>query len=103
MPRFREFLFCALMVLVSAAAWAQGTAQITGTVKDASGAVLPGVTVTVTQTGTGFTRTVVTGDSGTYALPDLPTGPCKLEAMLQGFSTYSRTGIVLQVGAAPVV
>ena len=41
-------------------AWAQATAQLNGRVTDESGAVLPGVTVTVTQTDTGFTRTVVT-------------------------------------------
>ena len=68
-----------------------------GTVRDESGTVLPGVTVTVTQTDTGFTRTVVTGGAGAYALPNLPIGPYKLDASLQGFRSYSRTGIVLQV------
>jgi len=103
MKRFRDFALFALIVLAGASAWAQATAQMTGTVRDASGAVLPGVTVTATQTNTGFTRTVVTGDTGTYVMPNLPTGPYRLEALLQGFRTYTRTGIVLQVGGAPVI
>jgi hypothetical protein len=90
--------------LASATAWAQlSTAQLSGRVTDESGAVLPGVTVTATQTDTGLTRTAVTNENGTYVLPSLPTGPYRLEAALQGFRTYSQTGIVLQVAAAPVI
>ena len=68
-----------------------------------AGAVLPGVTVTATQTDTGLTRSVVTDADGTYVLPNLPTGPYRLEATLQGFRTYSQTGIVLQVAATPSI
>ena len=93
----------AVSLLLSASAWAQATAQLTGTVRDESGAVLPGVTVTVTQTDTGFTRTVVTEGSGIYTMPNLPTGPYRLEVSLQGFRTYVQTGIVLQVGATPTI
>ena len=105
MNRFvRELIFGALILLLtSAAASAQATAQLTGRVTDSSSAVLPGVTVTVTQTDTGFTRTVVTDDTGTYVMPNLPTGPYKLEVSLQGFKTYVQTGIVLQVGATPTI
>ena len=92
-----------LVVLVHTAAWAQATAQMTGTVRDESGAVLPGVTVTVTQTDTGFTRTVVTEGSGAYIIPNLPTGPYRLEVSLAGFRTYVQTGIVLQVAATPTI
>ncbi len=92
-----------LVLLAHSSAWAQATAQLSGTVKDSSGAVLPGVTVTVTQTDTGFSRTVVTETSGTYVVPNLPTGPYKLEATLQGFRTYAQTGIVLQVNANPTI
>ena len=70
---------------------------------DASGAVLPGVTVTVTQTDTGLVRTVVTDENGSYLLSNLPTGPYRLEVSLQGFRTYVQTGIVLQVGATPTI
>jgi hypothetical protein len=103
MKGIREWVCVAVVALVATSAWAQGTAQITGIVKDDSGAVLPGVTVTATQTETGLTRTVVTENAGAYTMPNLPTGPYRLEAMLQGFRAYTRTGIVLQVGAAPVI
>src|SRR5688572_24308601 len=94
-----------LMILLAApaAVWAQATAQLSGTVRDESGLVLPGVTVTVTQTETGFTRTVVSDETATYVLANLPLGPYRLEVSLQGFRTYVQTGIVLQVGATPAI
>ena len=91
------------LLAASHAARAQATAQLDGTVRDESGAVLPGVTVTVTQTDTGFTRTVVTEANGSYVLPNLPTGPYRLEVSLQGFRTYTQTGVVLQVGGMPTI
>src|SRR4029077_7402030 len=84
-----------ILLLTASAAWAQATAQMSGTVRDESGAVLPGVTVTVTQIDTSVMRTAVTDESGAYLLPNLPTGPYKLQVTLQGFRTYERTGIVL--------
>src|SRR6186997_2718861 len=77
-----------ILVLTAGAAWAQGTAQMSGTVRDQSGAVLPGVTVSATQTNTGLVRTTVTDASGGYLLTNLPTGPYQLEVALQGFRTY---------------
>jgi hypothetical protein len=90
-------------VLCSTAVWAQVTAQISGTVKDQSGAVLPGVEVTVTNTGTGVSRAAVTNETGSYVLPNLPIGPYRLEAALAGFRTFVQTGIVLQVNTSPVI
>jgi hypothetical protein len=92
-----------ILVLTAGAAWAQATAQLSGRVTDESGAVLPGVTVTATQTDTGFTRTSVTDGTGVYVMTNLPTGPYRLEVSLQGFTTYVQTGIVLQVGATPTI
>ena len=86
------------LLLCASAVYAQATAVMNGRVTDTSGAVLPGVTVTATQTDTGFTRTVTTDGDGGYVMPNLPTGPYRLEASLQGFRTYAQTGIVLQVG-----
>jgi hypothetical protein len=83
--------------------WAQATAEISGTVTDPTGAVLPGVAVTVTQTDTGITRETVTNETGAFILTNLPIGPYRLEAALQGFSTSVQTGIVLQVGSSPVL
>ena len=94
----------AALLITSVAAWAQlSTAQLSGRVTDESGAVLPGATLTVTQTDTGFTRSDVTDSNGAYVLSNLPPGPYRLEVMLQGFRTYVQTGIVLQVAAAPVI
>jgi Carboxypeptidase regulatory-like domain len=92
-----------IILLTASAAWAQATAQMSGAVRDESGAVLPGVTVTVTQVETSVTRTAVTDETGAYLLPNLPTGPYKLQVSLQGFGTFERTGIVLQVGATPTI
>src|SRR5438067_2944328 len=89
--------------LLCANAWAQATAQISGTVRDQSGAVLPGVEVTATQTETGISRTTVTNETGSYVLPNLALGPYRLEAALSGFRTYAQAGIVLQVNSNPVV
>src|SRR5881396_2825664 len=95
--------FLIVSVLASAVVWGQATAQISGTVKDPSGAVLPGVDITVTQTDTGIARNAVTNETGSYVLPNLAVGPYKLEAALPGFRTCVQTGIVLQVNGSPVV
>jgi hypothetical protein len=85
--------------------YAQGgsVAQISGTVKDQTGAVLPGVEITVTQADTSATRMTVTNETGSYAIPNLPVGPYKLEASLPGFVTFVQTGIVLQVNSNPAI
>src|SRR5215510_16196659 len=90
--------------LTSTTAWAQvETAQISGTIKDSSGAVLPGVQVTATQTATGAKRSTVSNETGNYVLPSLPTGPYMLQAELPGFKSHIQTGIVLQVDERPEI
>ena len=81
----------------------QATAQISGTAKDQSGAVLPGVEVNAIQADTGITRSTVSNESGFFVLPNLLVGPYRIEAALPGFRTYVQTGIVLQVNASVVV
>ncbi|PYS52322.1 MAG: hypothetical protein DMG13_16480 [Acidobacteria bacterium] len=97
------FIGCILYLIVPTAVWAQATTQISGTARDASGAVLPGVQVTATQTDTGISRMTVTNETGFYVLPSLPLGPYRLEATLPGFRTFAQTGIVLQVGSSAVI
>jgi len=92
-----------LLCICSSIVWAQSTAQISGTVMDQSGAVLPGVEVTATETETGLTRSVVSNETGSYVLPNLPVGPYRLEAGLPGFRKFTQTGIVLQVGSNPAI
>ena len=93
-----------ICVLTTAPAAAQApTGQISGRVTDSSGAVLPGVDVTVTQTETGLVRSVVTNETGAFTLPSLPLGRYRLEATLPGFRTFVQDGITLQVNASLVV
>src|SRR5262245_18551983 len=92
-----------LTLFASFAASAQSTAQINRTIKDSSGAVLPGVEVTVNQTDTGLRRSTVADETGSYVLPNLPIGPYRLEAVLPGFRSYVLTGIILQVNSNPVI
>ena len=95
------FGFAAILLLTSAhRLGADRRAQRQGCAIKAE-RVLPGVTVTVTNTATGLTRTVVTDGDGAYIVSNLPPGPYRLEATLQGFRTYAQTGIVLQVGGTP--
>jgi len=82
---------------------AQVTAAISGTVEDASGAVVPGAKVTVKSLETGAARTVSTDDSGGYALVSLPLGPQELKVEKTGFKTAVRTGVDLVVGQKAVV
>ena len=98
--RRNVFLFVIALVLGSAGAFAQtvAVAQLSGTVLDESGGALPGVEVTVTQTDTGMTRFVVTGEKGEYVFTNLPVGPYKLTTKLSGFANFEQTGIVLVVG-----
>ena len=89
--------------LSCSAVFGQEIAQIRGTATDPTGAVVPGVEVTLTQTETGVKRSAISDESGLYLIPNLPLGPYRLEAMKMGFRTYVQTGIVLQVGSNPTV
>jgi hypothetical protein len=90
-------LFCC------AAAFAQETGQISGTVTDPTGAVIPDVEVTVTQAATGLKRSGTSDARGLYLIPNLPLGPYSLQASKTGFQTFVRTGVVLQVGTNPEI
>jgi hypothetical protein len=79
------------------------TAQINGTIRDASGLAIPGAAVKVTQTATGVSRTAISGSDGGYVLPNLPIGPYLLEVAKEGFNKYAQSGIVLEVNTAPTV
>jgi hypothetical protein len=90
-------LFLTLVLAAPLTARAQTTASVSGRVQDASGAVLPGVSVTARQIDTGFERTTTSDAEGRYALPSLPSGAYELRAELQGFRTLVRRGILLSV------
>ena len=87
-----------LLLLSSAVAHAQvTTADLVGTIKDSSGAVVPGVTVALTNEATGVSRSATTSDGGTYIFTSLQPGRYRLTAELSGFRKVERTGVELQV------
>jgi hypothetical protein len=100
----RKFAFFSLALLIICVltglpAYAQvGTSNLTGTVKDDQGNVLPGVAVAAKNTETGFERNDVTDESGIYRLPSLPFGTYDITAQIQGFATQIQKGIRLDVG-----
>src|SRR5436190_20335448 len=93
----RRTLLAGLTWLVlCGAGFAQTLGTITGQVKDATGAVIPGATVTVTNTATNATRTTVSNGVGLYDVPALPPGPYRVKSELDGFKNASRD-VELQV------
>src|SRR3972149_1376814 len=79
------------------------TGTISGTVKDSTGAVLPGTKVVVLNQETGITRTVQADAAGHYSAPALGLGNYQVTASLEGFQTEVRKGIVLTVGREAIV
>jgi Carboxypeptidase regulatory-like domain/TonB dependent receptor len=88
------------LALFAAPAFSQqmGTGTIDGRIVDATGAVLPGVSVTVANAETGLARTVVTDENGRFRVPLLPAGRYVLTTELAGFQSLRRDGLVLNVG-----
>ncbi len=72
--------------------------NVGGVIHDSNGAAVSGATVTVRQTDTGYTRTLVTGADGRYAAPSVPVGHYTISAAHDGFQPHERTGIVLVIG-----
>src|SRR5262245_57892886 len=98
---FKPFVVCTIL------SWpvvthAQQQATLLGTVTDATGAVLPGVTVTAVHEASGNTFVAVTDERGGYRLP-VRTGGYRMTAELAGFSTVTRTGLELLLSQEAVV
>src|SRR5436189_5524253 len=104
MVTLRGFLAVALVSIASlflAVPAARGqvtTATLYGVVQDTSGAILPGVSVTVTHQGTNLTRETVSDERGEFALPALPAGTYAIKIGLPGFKTYENRGLNLGAG-----
>ncbi|HEY6333833.1 MAG TPA: carboxypeptidase regulatory-like domain-containing protein, partial [Blastocatellia bacterium] len=94
-----------LGVGVGSAAYAQTATvgNISGSVKDPSGAVIPNATVTIQQQETGLTRTVVSEESGFFSAPTLPIGHYSISAEAKGFKKTLVEGLQLAVGQAMTV
>lgn len=93
----RMSLAAALLVVAAAASAQTITGTITGIVKDTSGAVVPGATITMTQVDTGRQQTAVTDAEGRYASGPLPLGSYKIEAGISGFKSAIRSGVTLTI------
>ena len=97
------FVAIAMFMALQPSAFAQGFTAVTGNVSDPTGAVIPGVEVTVENAGTGAARTVITNETGTYTVAQLPPGTYNISASLPGFSTKLLTGVSLPIGETVVV
>ncbi len=78
--------------------YGQNAGSITGTVRDATGAVLPGAEVTVVNVGTGVSLKSTTNADGDYLVPGLPAATFNLKIVANGFKAFDANGIILRVG-----
>jgi hypothetical protein len=96
----RVFGLAILFLCLSAVVWAQTpTGGIDGTVRDPSGAVIPGATVTITEQATSRAITAKTNEVGRYSVRNLLPGAYNLEIAASGFSTYKLENIQISSGA----
>ena len=96
-------IWLALVCFMTASLKAQSTAAVVGTVRDVSGAVVSGASVTVKNENNGFTRTVVTGAQGEYTIVSLPVGPYTFTTVLKGYKQAKAANITLQVAQKALV
>jgi len=90
------FAVASMLLAGASSAYAQN-AQVTGQVKDSTGAVIPGVTVTAKNQANGLSRSEVTDAGGNFRLVALPPGTYTVSTELQGFNTETRPDIVLNI------
>ena len=96
-------VFAIAAVLFPAVFYGQTTtAQISGTVRDSSGGVVPGAAITIRNTGTGISRALQSDAQGRYVAPDLSIGSYEVQVGSAGFQTQVRAGITLTVGQRAV-
>src|SRR5690349_499928 len=93
----------AVLLVTAGASFAQATSTFNGRVVDNSDAVLPGVTVTVTNTATGVVRTTVSNAEGQYLLPGLEPGTYQVKTELAGFAPSVRDNVRLAINATLTV
>jgi hypothetical protein len=91
-------LFLSISLANAAYAQTSTVGNISGTVKDSTGAVMPKVQVTIQQQETGLTRVVVSEDTGFFSAPTLPVGHYTITAELKGFKKTVENGVQLRVG-----
>jgi hypothetical protein len=111
-PYFLSTLAALLMLMTAAFSQSTGNAgSITGTVADATGAVVPSATVTIVNPISAYTRTVTSDDAGKFNFPNVPLNPYRLTVTLMGFANFSQdvevrssvpasVKVVLKIGAS---
>jgi hypothetical protein len=88
-----------VLLLSATSAYAQfDSAQISGVVQDTTGAVLPGVDVTLVNVGTRIERQAVTNEGGLYTFPNVPVGEYRITAMLSGFRPITKSDVRVNAG-----
>ncbi|HLK20390.1 MAG TPA: carboxypeptidase regulatory-like domain-containing protein, partial [Bryobacteraceae bacterium] len=85
------------LILLAATALAQNSGSITGTVRDATGAVIPGAEVVLSDSQKGISLKTSSNSDGSYLVAGLPTGTFNLTVTAKGFKKFEATGIILQV------
>ena len=95
--RFVTLLVVALALVLAVQAQVE-TGQITGTVTDPTGAVIPNANITAKNVASGATRSTATTNAGVYVLPNLPPGTYELAIAAQGFATVKRE-LAVNVGS----
>jgi hypothetical protein len=103
MKRVLGLLLFVLLACAALKAQVAGTAAIQGTVQDATGAVVPGAAVTLTNINTGVRQETKTDAGGFYSYPSLIVGTYSVSVAAPGFQTYQQTNIVLEVGSSIAV
>ena len=102
--RGRVLSLVGVWLLAATAAFAQqGTTEVRGRVADAQGAAMPGVTVTVRNQDTGMFRETLSGDEGAFIASGLVPGRYEVAVTLQGFKTFNRQGLQLEVGRTTTI
>src|SRR3954468_7073641 len=89
-----------LTLFVTTTAWAQVGGSISGAVKDPSGAVIPGVSVTATNTTLGTVFNTITDGQGLYSFPKLPVARYEVTMQIDGFKPQKRTGLQVDADSA---
>jgi hypothetical protein len=101
--RFAVFSCFVFLALFAVDSWAGVGGSVSGTVKDASNAVVPGATVRAANIDTGVQQEVATNDQGFYSFPNLPVGRYNITIERTGFRPYERTGIIIDANSALTV
>ncbi len=96
---WRIALVVGVLLACATSAHAQfDSATISGVVQDTTGAILPGVDVTLTNVGTKIARQTVTNEAGLYTFPTVPVGEYQVTAMLSGFKPITKAGVQVNAG-----